>query len=222
MMQIGQIKDWKPKKLEEGIGGGCLLIVHVDRVRDNPPVGVGQPAVGNGAVNDAVVALAGLQQHAAREQERGGRGIDHRVPHGVHALRSVHVVEARGVHVEPHVAVRGVDEHVVGPAGKLQMAVGFEFRGGAVVGQRIAGPVLVLCLPLHGSSGFRRRFRHGQWHHLLAGVVGQVRGGRQTGGRAGALGDVRLALRHRCRIGQHLRGLRAQIQVAGGQKRDTY
>ena len=93
--------------------------------------------------------------------------------------------------------LRGVDEHVVGPAGDLQMAVGFEFRGRPVVDhvvganhviavvdhhvasqrERIAGPLLVFRFPFHGSSGFGRRFRHGLRHQFLAGIVGQRRPG---------------------------------------------
>ena len=195
-----------PRNSKNAFDGRCLFVVQVDGVRDNPPVGVGQPAVGDGAVDDAVAALAGLEQHPAREQQRVRRRVHHRVPHGVHALRPVHVVEARGMHVQPHVAVRGVDEHVIGPAGHLQMAVGFQLGGRPVVGhvvganhviavvdhhvagkgQRIAGPVLVLRLPFHGSSRLRRRFRHGQWHQLLAGVVGKFRGGRRSRGSAAA------------------------------------
>ena len=160
----------------------------------------------------------------------------------MHALRPVHVVEARGMHVEPHIAVRGVDKHVVGPAAQLQMAVGFQFRGRPVVGhvvganhviavvdhhvagkgQRITGPLLVFRLPFHGSSGFRRRFRHGLWHQLLTGIVGQIAGQVRHNRQAGAFSAARLTLRRRCRIGQHLRGLCAHLQVTGGQQRDTY
>ena len=106
---------------------------------------------------------------------------------------TVHVVIARCMHVQPHIAVRGVDEHVVGPAGNLQMAVGFQFGGCPVVdhfvgtdhviavmahhiagkGQRIANPVLLFGLPLDGSPGSGLRLRHGQGHQFLAGVVGE-------------------------------------------------
>ncbi len=97
------------------------------------------------------------------------------------------------MHVQPHVAVRGVDEHVVGPAGNLQVAVGFQLRGLPVVGhvvganhvvavvdhdvagqcQSVARPHLPQCLPFHWRAGRRRRFRCGQRHQLLPWVVRQ-------------------------------------------------
>ena len=119
MVQVGKIKNRHAEKFEERIRGRRFVVGQIDGVRDDPPVGAGKPAVGDGAVDDAIAALACLQQHPARKQQRVRRGIHHRVPHGMHALRPVHVVEACGMHVEPHVAVRGVDEHVIGAAGKL-------------------------------------------------------------------------------------------------------
>ena len=92
-----------------------------------------EAAVGDGAVDDAVAALAGLEQHAAGEPQRSGGGEDRGAPDAAHALRAAHVVEARGVHVQAHIAVRGGDEEVVGPAGNLEMAVGFKLRGRPVI-----------------------------------------------------------------------------------------
>ena len=127
------------------------------------------------------------------------------------------------------------------------MTVGFQFRGRSVVshavganhviaivdhhiagqGQRVAGPFLVFRLPFHGSSGFRRRFRHGQWHQLLAGIVRKIAGQGRHNGQAGAWRAARLTLRRRCRpcgchIGQHFRRLCAHLHVTGSQQRDTY
>ena len=109
-----------PRNLKKALRGGGLAVVELDGAGDQSPVGLGQPAVGHRAVDDAVVALAGLEQHPAGKQQRVGGGVDDGVAGGAHALRAVDVVEAGGVHVQAHVAVVGVDEHIVGPAGNLQ------------------------------------------------------------------------------------------------------
>ena len=78
-----------------------------DGARDQLPVGLGQTAVGHGAVDDAVAAFTGLQQHSAGEEKWIGSGIDHGAAGAAHAERAGDVEEARGVHVKAHVAVRG-------------------------------------------------------------------------------------------------------------------
>ena len=157
-----------------------LLSSRADGVRDdlaNPDAAVRQLVIDPSITLYLPSPIS--QQHAAGEQKRGRRGIHNCVPHRPHALRSAHVVIARGMHVQPHVAVRGVDEHVVGPAGDLQVSVGFQFGGVPVVahfvganhvipvvdddvaGQcdSVARPLLPQCLPFHWRAGRRRRFR---------------------------------------------------------------
>ena len=114
-------------------------------------------------------------------------------PAAAHALRAVDVVKAGGVHVEAHLAVRGVDEHVVGSAGKLQVAFRLQLRGGlvvddlvgaenvvAVVDDHVAGEGQVVAdaasgagLPLDGHAGCGLGLRLGDGQNLLAGIVGE-------------------------------------------------
>ena len=76
------------------------------------------------------------------------------------------------MHVEAHVAVGGVDEHAVGAAGHLEVAVSLEFRSGLVIddlvgaedvvavvdddmpveGEHVTDAGLVICIQLHGNS----------------------------------------------------------------------
>ena len=111
----------------------ALPIVKIDGAGDDLPVGLGKAAVGHGAVDDAVIVLAGLEQHAGGEQKGRGGGVDDGTCCVADALGAGDVVKAGGVHVEAHVAVGGVDEHVVGSARNLQMAFGLKLRGGLVV-----------------------------------------------------------------------------------------
>ena len=64
-LEVGQIEDGQAEKFEEGVGGGGLAVGEVDGAGDHPPIGVGQAAVGYGAVNEPVVALADLEQNPA-------------------------------------------------------------------------------------------------------------------------------------------------------------
>ena len=82
MAEVGQIKDGHAEKLEEGVGGGGLAVGEVDGAGDQPPVRLRQAAVGHGAVDDAVVALAGLEQNPAGEEEGIGCGVDARAAGG--------------------------------------------------------------------------------------------------------------------------------------------
>ncbi len=96
-----------------------------------------------------------------------------------------------------------MDEHVVGTAGELDVALRLQFRGGLVVDDLVgvqnviaivdhhparerpgvAHAGLVLRLPLHGYAGCGRRFRLGDGQNLLAGIVRQS-GGKLHGGAA--------------------------------------
>ena len=165
----------------------------LDGAGDNLPVRLGQAAVGHGAVDDLVVALASLQQHPAGKRERVGRGIDRRAAHGAHALRAMHI-EKRAVCIFSRMSPRvGVDEHIVGSAGELQVAFRLQLRGGLVIddfvgaqnvvaivdhdlageGPGVAHAALALGLPLHRHAACGRRLRLGHGQNLLAGVVRQ-------------------------------------------------
>ncbi len=105
----------------------------------------------------------------------------------------MHVEIARGVHIQPHIAVIGVDQHIVGPAGNLQVAFRLQLRGGLVVdhlvgaqnvvavvdhdiageGPGVAHAALVLGLPDDRHAAGRLRLRLGYGQNLLAGVVRQ-------------------------------------------------
>ena len=77
MAQIGQIKERNAEKLEDSVMGGGLRRCSRSMAREMQlPVGLGQAAVGHGAVDDAVVALAGLEEDASGEQKRIGGGVD--------------------------------------------------------------------------------------------------------------------------------------------------
>ena len=142
----------------------------------------------------------------------------------------MHVEVARGVRLQPHLASRGVDEHIVGAAGNLQVALRLQFRGGLVVndligaqnvaavvdhhraGERpgIALAALALGLPFDRSAAGGRWLRFGHGQNLLAGIVGQGRGNFSGGtawgevARSGRIGLTGL-LHHRwCSINQRL------------------
>ena len=128
-----------------------------------------------------------------RKVERIGRGVDDAVAAGVDANRAANVEVSRRVHVEAHLAVVGVDEHVVGPALDLHMAIGFQFGGrfvvhGLVGGQNViavahhnparAGPhVAQQRLRAGGqvdrNARLRCGLRPGDGHQFLAGIVGE-------------------------------------------------
>ena len=97
-------------------------------VSDQLPVGLGKAAVGHGAVDDLVAALAGLQQDTAREEKGIGSGVDN----GASARRTPSeplTSKKRAVCMfEAHVAVRGVDDGIAGSARHLQVAFCLEFR----------------------------------------------------------------------------------------------
>ena len=96
-------------------------------MRNDLPVRPGKTAVGHRAVDQPVVVVAGLQHHPRGEQKPGRRRVDGRAPARVNPLGTADIVEARGVHAQPHVAVRGVDQHAVGTAGDLEMSIRLEF-----------------------------------------------------------------------------------------------
>jgi hypothetical protein len=193
--EVGQVKERDAEELEERVGGRGVAVGDLDGAGDQLPVWPGQAAVGHGAVDHLVAALAGLEKNPAGEEKRVGCGVDDGTAGAADAKRPGHVVETRGVHVQPHVAVLGLNEHIVGAAGKLQMALGFKLRSGLVIdhllsaqdviavvdhhiageGPEIADPGLALGLPLdrHSGRGFGFGLSYGE--NLLAGVVGKLR-----------------------------------------------
>ena len=96
------------------------------------------------------------------------------------------------MHVEHHFAARCIDVQIVGPACQMQVALRFNLRGVAVPnhfvglqnvvavvkdniageGERIAGPVLMRCLPLNRGACGRRGFRLSDREDLLARIPG--------------------------------------------------
>ena len=86
MLQIGQVEDGHAEELEKRVRRGGLVVVQVDGAGNDSPVGMREAAVGDGAVHDAVAALARLEQHPAGKQQRSRGGKHHRVSHGAHAL----------------------------------------------------------------------------------------------------------------------------------------
>ena len=152
MAQVGQIEERDAEKLKDGVAGGGFAAAEFDGAREQLPVGLGQAAVGHGAVNHAVVAFAVLDEDAARKQKWTGGGIDDRAAGGADALRAVDLVEAGGVHVEPHVAVVGVDEHVVGAAGNLNVALRLHLGCGAVVDHLVSVQNVIAVVKLDASG----------------------------------------------------------------------
>ena len=75
MAEVGKVEHRNPKEFEDGVLGGGLVVGDGDGVRDQLPVGLGEAAVGHGAVDDLVAAFSGLQQDAAGEQKWIGRGV---------------------------------------------------------------------------------------------------------------------------------------------------
>src|SRR5271170_6210712 len=116
MAEVGQVKERNADELEDGIAGGGFAVVELDDAGDETPVWLWQAAVGHGAVDDAVFAFAGLDEDAAGKQKWIGVGIDHSAAGAANALRAADLKEAAGMHVEAHVSVIGVDEHVIGAA----------------------------------------------------------------------------------------------------------
>ena len=139
----------------------------------------------------------------------------------------------------------GVDEHIVGAAGHLEVAFRLQLRGGLVVnrlvgaenviavmdddiageGQDIVRPGLAVGVPLDGHADRGRGLGLGDGQNLLAGIVGKrrgklgvgiVRAGRDWSGRGGAGGGLR---RRRQRIG---RRLPPKLQVTEGQQREKH
>ncbi len=148
--------------------------------------------------------------------------------------------------IQAHVAAVGVDEHIVGPAGDLQVAFRLQLRGGLVVDDLVGAQNVVAIvdhhiagqgpchrprghagagLPLHRYAACRRRLRLGHGQNLLAGIV------RQGGGKPGAGSALAGAIRggcarsisvfdgRGCRIGQRLP---PKLQVTEGQHRDKH
>jgi hypothetical protein len=66
-----------------------------------------------------------------------------------HALRAAYIVKARRVRVEAHIAVGGLDEHIVGAAGQLKISVGFELSRFLVVDHAIGAKDVVLVVNHH-------------------------------------------------------------------------
>ena len=59
-----------------------------------------------------------------------------------------HIVEARGVHVEAHVAARSSEHNVLGTARHLQMALGLEFRGFLVVDHLVGAEHVIAIMKI--------------------------------------------------------------------------
>ena len=127
MSQVREIEDGNSEEFEERVFGGCLVVRHGNGVRNQLPVRLGEAAVCHGAIDDLVASFAGLQQDPAREQEWIRSGIDHGASRAPDSKRAVDVVEARGVHVEPHVSMRSVDVGVARAARYLQVSFCFQF-----------------------------------------------------------------------------------------------
>jgi hypothetical protein len=92
--------------------------------------------------------------------------------------------------------VSGVEQHAIGAAGDLKVAIRFEFGGGlaidnlvgaenviavmhddmAVEGDRVANPGLAVGIQLNRHSARRSWLRLRNGNHLLTGVVRQLRG----------------------------------------------
>ncbi len=51
-------------------------VVEVDGAGDDLPVGMGKAAVGHGAVDEAVLVVAGLEHDAGGKEEWRGCGVD--------------------------------------------------------------------------------------------------------------------------------------------------
>jgi hypothetical protein len=47
MVQIGKVEDWNPEKLKKRIRSRCLFVIQRDGVRNDPPVGIGETAIGD-------------------------------------------------------------------------------------------------------------------------------------------------------------------------------
>ena len=110
------------------------------------PIRFRKAAVGHGAVHNSVDAFAGLEQDSSREEERVGSGINDGAAGGTDSDGAVHFEEARGVHVKAHFAIGSVDEHVVGPASNLQMALRVELGGRLVVDRFVGAEDVVLVV----------------------------------------------------------------------------
>jgi len=203
MAEVGEVEDGDAEELKEGAFGGGFSIDEADGAGDEAPVGAGQAAVGHGAVDDFVVALTELEEDAAGEDHGVGGGVDEAVAADAHALGAMNVVEAGGMHVEAHVAVGGVDEDVFGTAGDLEVAIGFELRGGLVIddvvgaedvvavvdddvageGEDVADAGLAQGLELDGGTSGGLGFGLGDGDELLAGIGGQVGSNFRGNGR---------------------------------------
>ena len=191
MAKVWQVKNGHVEKFEEGIGRRGLAVLHLDRAGDDLPVRLRQAAVGHRAVNDLVVALAGLQHHPPGKKEWRGGGINRRAAQRAHTLRTMHAEIARGVHIQPHIPIIGVEEHIIGSASHLQVAVRVQLRGGLIIdnlvgmqnvvaivdhhpagqGPGVSHASLSLGLPFHRHAAWRYWLRLGYGKNLLAGVV---------------------------------------------------
>ena len=197
MAQVREIEHGNSEEFEERVFGGRLVVRHGNGVRNQLPVRLGETAVRHGAIDDLVVSFAGLQQDSAREQKRIRRGVDHGASRAPDSQRAADVEEARGVHVEPHVAVRSVDEGIARAARYLQVAFCFQFVGVAVIddlvgsndvvavvnhdsassGPRIGHPGLAIGLQLNRHATRRNGLRFCDGNGFLSRVVGKLRRG---------------------------------------------
>ena len=76
MAKVGEIEDGYAEKLEVGVGGGGHAVVELDGAGNDLPVRLGKVAVGHGAVDEAVVVVAGLEDDPGGKQEGSGGGVD--------------------------------------------------------------------------------------------------------------------------------------------------
>jgi hypothetical protein len=173
MAQIGQVEDRHAEKLEEGIAGRGHAVFELDGVRDHLPVRMRQLAVGHRAVDHLEAALAGFQQHARRKQKGLVGAVGVAAERGAQSLRTVSIVKPRRVHVQAHIAVGGVDQHVGRTAADLKVALGLKLGRRAVIdhlvgaqrvaaivkddvageGERVADQRLVVGIPVDGQTG---------------------------------------------------------------------
>ena len=157
----------------------------------------------------------------------------------------MHIEIARGMQIQAHVAAVGVDEHVIGPAGNLQVAFRLQLRSGLVV-DNLVGAQNVVAIVDHYPAGQRsdiaQRPMTGAGPHTTgtpvagaapAGPRAESPGRGRPAGRGKARRRQRFGRGHPwrvcsldhvfdgrgCRIGQRLP---PKLQVTEGQHRDKH
>ena len=193
----GEVEDGDVEDAEEAVVGAGLVSVDAEVRGGEEPVGAGQLAAGDGAVVDVVDAGAGLDDHAAGEEEGIGRGVEDAAGigfagergrgggqvvalAGAHAYGAGDVEEAAGGGFEVVGAVGGFEALVVDGGGEQDVA-----GDGGVAGVRIVGDVVGLE-PAEPAAGAGRDDDVAGEHEdaILVGLgVGLEDGGVFAGGR---------------------------------------